>query len=335
MLNANQIKSSHCPRILILWSKHQTGGPPQRLTLLSSYFGAVEKHLDVGPPVYFVVESLNMSTRLAQRSICGRFTTCDEFSVANTLEAERKRPEFSFISQPPAVWVDDFLKWLDPALDSCCRVKKSDPLAFCSPRQSERLCQSCLDGRDPPWNITMDGMPEGSEFNRYLMHWLESPTDEECPLGGEQSYRAAISLDEKGSVVASHFRTYHTPLRQQSDYINAYAAAHRIADDLSRKTGAKIFPYSVFYVFFEQYSRIISTTQEILGLGLASVLLLTSVLVGSWRAGTVVTGVVGLTILSVMGVMGVWNIRPVPLSGPLRMACADAIVILALTPLAW
>src|SRR5258708_267905 len=291
-----------------------------------SYFDAVDKYLDVGPPVYFVVESLNMSTRLAQQSLCGRFTTCDEFSVANTLEAERKRPELSFISQPPAVWVDDFLKLLDPALDSCCRVKRSDPPVFCRPRQSEGQRQPCLDGRQPPWNITMDGMPEGGEFNGYLMHWLESPTDDECPLGGEQSYRAAISLDETGSVVASHFRTYHTPLRQQSDYINAYAAAHRIAADLSRETGAKIFPYSVFYVFFDQYSHIISTTQEILGLGLASVFLLTSVLLGSWRTGTVVTGVVGLTILSVMGVMGMWNIRPVTRSGLLWMAFAHTML---------
>ncbi|KAF8341334.1 uncharacterized protein EI90DRAFT_3143703 [Cantharellus anzutake] len=287
-------------------------GLDQKLALpsdsyLLDYFKAVESYLDVGPPVYFVAESLNASTRSAQRSICGKFTTCDEFSVANTLEAERKRPESSFISQPPAIWIDDFLKWLDPSLDSCCRVRKSDPSVFCTSREPEKLCQPCLAGKLPPWNVTMDGMPEGWEFYKYLAHWLDSPTDE-CGLGGEQSYGAAISVDERGTVIASHFRTYHTSLRNQGDYINAFVAARRIAGDLSAETGSKVFPYSIFYVFFEQYLYIISITQEILGLGLASVLLLTSVLLGSWRTGTIVTGVVGLTILDVMGVMGVWGI---------------------------
>ena len=35
---------------------------------------------------------------------------------------------------------------------------------------------------------------------------------------------------------------------------------------------------------------------------------MTSILLGSWRTGTIVTGVVALTVTSVMGVMGVWGI---------------------------
>ena len=90
---------------------------------------------------------------------------------------------------------------------------------------------------------------------RYLRHWLVSPTDEECPLGGKASYGNAISLSaDNSSVVASHFRTYHTPLKTQEDFINALAAARRVADDLSRRTKATVYPYSLFYVFFDQVS---------------------------------------------------------------------------------
>lgn len=266
--------------------------------------------MEFGPPVYFMVDGANMTRRSTQKRLCSRFTTCDPFSVANTLEAERKRPESSFISHSPAVWLDEFLRWLDPSLDSCCRVFKDDASVFCRPTDSEHLCQPCLAGHQPAWNITMSGLPEGREFNRYLAQWLNSPTDDGCPLGGKSTYQTALSIDgDTGAVLASHIRTYHTPLRDQSDYIYAYTAAHRIADDLSARTAARVVPYSPFYIFFEQYGHITGTAQEVLGLGLAAVLLITTVLLGSWRAGTIVTGVVGLAVLSIMGVMGVWGIR--------------------------
>ena len=277
---------------------------------LNAYFDHLDVYLDVGPPVYFVSEQIDVTRRAGQQELCGRFTTCDEFSIANLLEAERKRPEASFISQPTASWIDDFLKWLDPAMESCCRVRKADPSKFCSPTDSERLCRPCLYGQDPAWNITMVGLPEGEEFMRYLDRWLISPTNEDCPLAGKASFGTAVALDQAGtSVVASHFRTSHTPLRSQADFIHSFEAAHRIADEISDHIGYKVFPYSLHYVFFDQYAHIVAITEEILGLGLAAVLVVTALLLGSWRAGSIVTGVVALTVLNVMGVMAVWGIN--------------------------
>ena len=281
--------------------------PPE--SYLIPYFNALDTYYDVGPPVYFVSRGSNATSLVGQRSLCGRFTTCGEGSVANILEAERNRSESSFISQPTASWIDDFLKWLDPTLEACCRVRNNDPSVFCSSDDSQRLCKPCLQDRIPSWNITLDGMPEGIEFMKYLKQWLQSPTNEECPLGGKAAYGSALSLNADDSdVQASHFRTFHSPLKTQEDFINAFEAANRIADDISTKSGMQVFPYSLFYVFFEQYTHIIATTQEVLGLGLASVLLVTALLLGSWRTGTIVTGVVALTVVSVMGVMGVWGI---------------------------
>lgn len=298
----------------VISMQHIELGLDQRLALpsesyLNDYFDCLEVYLDIGPPVYFVVHDTDVTQRPNQQRLCGRFTTCDDTSVANVLEAERKRPDSSFISQPTASWIDDFLKWLDPTMETCCRVRKSNPSRFCTSRDSERLCQPCLYGREPQWNITMTGLPEGEEFMRYLQQWLISPTNEECPLAGRASYGSALSLDDEGTeVVASHFRTMHSPLRSQADFINSFAAAHRIADDISDHLGLKVFPYSLHYVFFDQYAHIIAIAQEILGLGLAAVLIITALLLGSWRTGTIVTGVVALTVVNVMGVMAVWNI---------------------------
>jgi Niemann-Pick C1 protein len=179
-----------------------------------------------------------------------------DLSVANSLEAERKRPESSFIANPPAPWIDDFLHWTDPALDTCCRVRKNDPGVFCSARDSERLCKPCFADREPEWDITMQGLPEGPEVMRYMQQWLATPTDDKCPLGGQAPYSSAVSLaPDNSSVVASHFRTFHAPLKTQDDFINALAAAKRVASDIHARTGVETYPYSLFYVFFEQVSR--------------------------------------------------------------------------------
>jgi Niemann-Pick C1 protein len=286
----------------------------QRLALPSEsylipYFNNLDAYLDVGPPVYFVSRDIDTTVRSGQQALCGRFTTCDDFSVTNVLEAERKRPESSFISEPSASWIDDFLNWLDPGKETCCRVRKADATEFCAARDSERLCRPCFAGREPAWNITMAGLPEGEEFMTYLKQWLISPTTEECPLAGKASFGTALSISEADNkVLASHFRTFHAPLKTQADFINAFEAAHRISDDLSQRTGAKVFPYSLPYVFFDQYVHIIAITQEVLGLGLGSVLIVTALMLGSWRTGIIVTGVVALTVVTVMGVMAVWGI---------------------------
>lgn len=155
----------------------------------------------------------------------------------------------------------------------------------------------------------MEGFPENEEFVRYIKQWLISPTTEECFMAGKASFGTALSLsDTDNEVVASHFRTFHSPLKSQEDFINAFAAAHRIAEDISERTGATVFPYSLFYVFFDQYAHIIAITQEVLGLGLASVLIVNALMLGSWRTASIVTGVVALTVITVMGVMPIWGI---------------------------
>jgi len=294
--------------------QHIDLGLDQRLAFpsdsyLVSYFDTMDAYLDIGPPVYFVAHDMNPSERPAQQSLCGRFTTCLENSVTNLLEGERKRPATSFISQPTSSWIDDFLKWLDPLQSRCCRVRRRSPKVFCSGRESDRICRPCFEGREPEWNITMEGLPEGEEFMAYLRQWLISPTTEECPLAGKASFGDALALSEdKSEVVASHFRTFHIPLKSQADFINSFHTAHRIADDISQQSGTQVFPYAYHYVFFDQFAHIIGITQQILGLGLAAVLIVTALLLGSWRTGSIVTAVVAMTVTSVMGVMSMWGI---------------------------
>ncbi|KAK8849599.1 hypothetical protein IAR55_004934 [Kwoniella newhampshirensis] len=292
--------------------QHITLGLDQRLALPSEsylvpYFNSLDAYLDVGPPVYFVAQKADVPSRHGQQQLCGRFTTCEELSVANSLEAERKRPDSSFIASPPAAWIDDFLQWTNPTFESCCRVRRRDPTVFCSARDSDRLCRPCFEGQE--WDSTMSGLPEGGDFMRYLQQWLVSPTNEECPLGGQAAYSSAVKLaSDNTTVIASHFRTYHTPLKSQTDFIDALTAAQRISADITRRTGVKVFAYSLFYVFFDQYEHITSIAIEVLSLALLAILAITSLLLGSWRTGATVTFVCALAVTNVMGLMGFWGI---------------------------
>lgn len=270
-----------------------------RKSYLVDYFNALDSYLQVGPPVYFVEEGMDVTHHPAQQAVCGRFSTCFEYSIGNLLEAERKRPQSSHLAEPPSIWLDDFFQWLNPTLSSCCRVKKRDPNTFCRPEASEFACKPCYEDAKDEWNITMEGLPEGDDFIRYLNHWLESPANEDCPLGGKAGYASAISVDND-IVKASHFRTYHTPLKNQDDYINALAAGKRVAKDLSQSTGGEIFPYSIFYVYFEQYATIVTTTRAVLALALAAVVLVTSIILGSWRTGFVVVVTVFMITMNVL-----------------------------------
>lgn len=276
--------------------RHLQMGLDQRLALpagsyLRNYFDSIDAFLDVGPPVYFVARDVDVTTRAGQQALCGRFTTCNTLSLANTLEGERIRPNVSYLAEPASSWLDDFFQWLNPALETCCRVRKSNPTVFCTPADGEPDCQPCFQDREHAWNITLEGMPEGDEFMRYLRQWLISPTDADCPLGGQAAYSSALSIDdESNKVVASNFRSFHTPLRSQADFIDALTSTTRISSDISNRNGHTLdtFAYSIFSPFFDQYLYLDKLALQLLGGALLAILVVTTVLLGSIRTAVIV-----------------------------------------------
>ncbi len=143
----------------------------------------------------------------------------------------------------------------------------------------------------------------------YLRKFLSSPTTEECPLGGQAAYSQAVVVDgDREAVSASHFRTMHAPLRSQDDFIKAHASARRIASDITAKTGVEVFPYSVFYIFFDQYASIIGLTATLLGSAVAIIFVVSCILLGSPTTAVVVAGTVVMTLADIMGAMAVMGV---------------------------
>ncbi|THC88271.1 hypothetical protein EYZ11_012284 [Aspergillus tanneri] len=269
-------------------------GLDQRIALpsdsyLIQYFNDLDAYFGSGPPVYFVTRNVNVTERNHQQQLCGRFTTCEEFSLSFVLEQESKRPEVSYISGSTASWIDDFFYWLNPQQDCC--------------KEDGKLC---FEDRSPAWNISLYGMPEGSEFVHYVEKWIEAPTDSSCPLGGKAPYSNALVIDPKRLMTnASHFRTAHTPLRSQDDFINSYKAARRIAEGISNEHGIDVFPYSKSYVFFDQYVSIVKLTGTLLGFAIAIIFAITSTILGSVATGAVVSATVVMIVVDVIGSMAV------------------------------
>lgn len=272
---------------------------------LISYFDDLKSYFSQGPPVYFVVKDTNTTERSNQQLLCGRFSTCQEYSLLNILEQERNRSELSFISQPTASWIDDFLLWLNPTLDECCLQKEDG--SFCSSLRPG--CHPCYadDGASShKWNITMEGLPEGSEFLNYAHAWLSQMPDDSCPLSGKAGYSNAVVLDDNSiNIKTSHFRTAHPPLRAQTDYIDAYKNARRISSEIESYSGhrLKVFPYSVFYIFFEQYINIVQNTIFLLLAGFIGIFLISSILLGSIRNTIVLLLTTLMILVDIMGVM--------------------------------
>lgn len=259
---------------------------------LIDYFNDLYAYFDAGPPVYFVTKNVNATDRTHQRELCSRYSTCNSYSLTNILEQERKRPEISYISDSTASWLDDYFAWLNPENENCCVGSDGKP---------------CFADRKPPWNITLSGMPEGKEFLDYADRWLKSPTTEDCPLAGQAPYSDALVLHSESpyNTPATHFRTAHTPLRSQHDFIAAYASARRIASDISahNPTQPTIFPYSKFYIFFDQYTTITRLATALVGTALALILILSSFLLGSIATGLVITLTVTMTVVDIAGTM--------------------------------
>ena len=117
-------------------------------------------------------------------------------------------------------------------------------------------------------------------------------------------YSTALVVDSNHTTThATHFRTSHTPLRSQSEFIAAYASARRIATDISTSQDVSVFPYSKFYIFFDQYASIVSLTATLMSCALALILVISSILLGSLATGAVVTITVIMIVVDIIGTM--------------------------------
>lgn len=275
------------------------------------YFKYLKDYLSIGPPMYFVVkDGLNYSDTKAQNAICGG-QYCDLDSLITQVFEASKLPERTYIARPSSSWLDDYDDWAGAA-KSCCRIDTKSG-AFCP--HTKTSCGVC--------NITYDPRnhrPVPRDFERYVSFFLKDNPDETCAKGGHAAYGQGVnyqtdSRTQLSKVGASYFMAYHSILKTSRDYYESMRAARRISWNITKTINNKmgdsveVFPYSVFYVFYEQYLTMWADTLQSMAISLGAIFVVTFLLMGlDLFSSIVVVVTITMIVVNLGGLMYWWHI---------------------------
>ncbi|XP_061187973.1 NPC intracellular cholesterol transporter 1-like [Saccostrea echinata] len=276
-----------------------------------NYFGNLSEYLHVGAPVYFVVEDgVDYTTKDGQNLVCGG-TGCPEDSVVGQISTAAKQANYTYIAHPTSAWIDDYFDWLRPGGDPpCCRIYNHTG-EFCAATVDNTSCLTC------PVQKSADGRPVSQDFMKFLPWYLEDNPGIKCAKGGHAAYGSAVNLkNNKKAVGATYFMTYHSIMKESKDYITGLLEARKVADNMTTmlkiKTGGnstKVFPYSVFYVFYEQYLTIVEDTVQNLCICVAAIFVVTFILLGfDIISALMVVMTIAMIVIDILGFMSLWNI---------------------------
>ncbi|XP_043844297.1 NPC intracellular cholesterol transporter 1 isoform X1 [Dromiciops gliroides] len=272
------------------------------------YFKSLNQYLHAGPPVYFVVEEGHDYTSLeGQNMVCGGMG-CNNNSLVQQIFNAAELDNYTKIGFAPSSWIDDYFDWIKPQ-SSCCRIYNMTD-QFCNASVVDPSCIRCRP-------LTPEGKrrPQGADFMKFLPMFLSDNPNPKCGKGGHASYGSAVHIKNNDTEVgATYFMTYHTVLHTSSDYIDAMRKARMVATNITESMGLqdknyRVFPYSVFYVFYEQYLTIVDDTIFNLGVSLGAVFLVTTVLLGCdlWSA-VIMCVTIAMILVNMFGVMWLWGI---------------------------
>eukprot|EP01018_Ginkgo_biloba_P029410 Gb_36406 [translate_table: standard] len=291
-----------------------------RDSYLQGYFNNISEYLRVGPPLYIVVNNYNYSLQSNDTNLLCSISQCESNSLLNEISRAALAPDSSYIARPAASWLDDFLVWISPEAFGCCR--KFTNGTYCPPDDQPPCCpagedycgisETCKDCTTCFLHSDLVGnRPSTTQFREKLPWFLNSLPSADCAKGGHGAYTNSVDLEgyENGVIRASEFRTYHTPLNKQSDFVNAMRAAREFTARVSDSLKISVFPYSVFYIFFEQYLDIWRTTLVNLSLALGAVFIVCLVITCSLWASAIILLVLAMIILDMMGLMALMNIQ--------------------------
>ncbi|KAM1909294.1 hypothetical protein ACFX13_038070 [Malus domestica] len=291
-----------------------------RDSYLQGYFNNVSEYLRIGPPLYFVVKNFNYSSESRHTNQLCSISQCDSDSLLNEIARASLNPESSYIAKPAASWLDDFLVWISPEAFGCCRkftdgtyCPPDDQPPCCSPSDSScslggvcKDCTTCFRHSD-----LHNDRPSTTQFKEKLPWFLNALPSNDCAKGGHGAYTSSVEFkgNESGIIQASSFRTYHTPLNKQVDYVNSMRAARELSSRLSDSLKIEIFPYSVYYMFFEQYLDIWRTALINLSIAIAAVFIVCLAITCSLWSSAIILLVLAMILVDLMGVMAILNIQ--------------------------
>ena len=280
-------------------------------SFLVDYFETMETDYAVGPPVYFVQSTqLNYSQPSVQNAFCrANNGLCYPNSLPAMLnEAQFRYSNVSYLSYVFSTWIDDYTSFVNP-LSECC-FYNPNTFEFCYSRNDAPECVPCQTNR------SLTAIPP-SDFFRFLDFFLNfqpdpTQTRSRCANPGGVLHGHSVSFNNATQTVTSSLiMAFHTPLRGQADYIASYRTARATAEFFNTQyadQGVSVFPYSVFYVFFEQYLDIAQQTVLGVGISMGVVFLMSFIILGDALTSFLVTTTTLMIVVDLAGCMYLWGI---------------------------
>ncbi|CAO1305403.1 unnamed protein product [Diamesa tonsa] len=285
------------------------------------YFRYLKSYLSIGPPVYFVLKNgLKFNNTFDQNLVCGG-PNCKIESLSTQIFIASKIPESSYIAKPASSWLDDYFDWSQ--IEKCCKKQKDANEGFC-PHSGGKNCEAC---KIP---LAANQRPYSKDFKKYVSFFLQDNPDAECAKGGHAAYSSAVNINQNPmnvqeyDVGASYFMSYHTILKTSTDYYEALRSARKISANITRSIQGQmrindrpeseveqieVFPYSVFYVFYEQYLTMWADTLKSMGISVLSIFIVTFLLMGfDIHSSIVVVITLTMIVTNLGGLMYHWNI---------------------------
>ncbi|KAG2770925.1 hypothetical protein PC129_g2270 [Phytophthora cactorum] len=271
----------------------------------------------------------------AQSKFCSSKEMCDDLSIPNILSAlvayGESNVTYLKVGAVVGSWLDDFWGFVNPDSE-CCRVDPKNDYAYSSllPEESsaeyilERtsVAPSCLsDARD------VLSVPQESFISLFSM-FSTAATGPLCTYAAGTRYHGQLSIDNRPvpamsssatvimngtgyghDVTAFAYKVLSTTAASstisgnQEGALAAYSQAQYIAKWISEETGIDVWVYSPEYVYLDQFHSIRRSAYVVVGVGLAVVLVLQSLALGSYGYGAAVTLIATLTVVQVAGLM--------------------------------
>ncbi|CAF1037718.1 unnamed protein product [Rotaria sordida] len=274
------------------------------------YFSALKQYLAVGPPVYFIIKpGINYANINASNMICSS-AGCSSQSIANQLGIASLYPSETRLSQIGTTWLDDYYDWLrHRGSTPCCRLYENTK-EFCSTNSLlNQHCHVCTHSTIRE-NITQN------EFQQFLPFFLKDNPNIKCAKGGHAAHGSSVKLYENNnSVEASLIMGYHSLLISSNDFIDAMQQAYSLTDNITntlKNAGydIEIFPYSIFYVFYEQYLTIWHDAFMNLAISATAIFIVTFILLGlDIISAFIITLTIAMITCDMIGMMYLWNIE--------------------------
>jgi Niemann-Pick C1 protein len=262
---------------------------------LYEYFSAYHDYAEVGPIAYLIMKNVNYTNAYNQDKL-------DE--ISDTLSEMKKTVE------PPVYsWYKNFLMFQN----------HNGNWAFdCNTTHINEFT-----------------------FNQQVQMFIQVPIESVCckkySICGEQ-YQTDIVFDGEGNIKASRFRFQHKALINQDDFINSVRDTRKAVDKLADKlvpylnSKAELdnhaivtasmdwtdiddsyssderlaYSYSLFYIYYEQYTTIRGVALQNLMVAVAAVIFSIELLTGIWAA-VLVAWFVGSITWGMIGLCYLWN----------------------------